>query len=110
MSVIRKWLLNNKNSRPPFLIPPLRSLGFKLDDELLTFTMFAVGFPIFFFLFIIYASIFNNKHSSISYFIGLLIGIIPFFIIIFFYCKRKLKIIRNYRLDFIGEKVVGQEL
>ena len=48
---IRKWILNNKNSRPPFLTPPLRApgeaIGFKLDDELMNFTLFAIGVPIF---------------------------------------------------------------
>ena len=111
--MFRKFLLENKASRPPFLKAPLPLPGErvreKLDDELIGFAL-AVTFPLFLCMLIIYKTIFSAPLSHSLSFLVTIVTITPALIFVFIYGKKKVKNIRTYRLGFIGEQVVGQEL
>ncbi|MFA6294220.1 MAG: nuclease-related domain-containing protein [Victivallales bacterium] len=111
--MIRKLLLGNKESRPPFLKAPLPLPGEqvreKLEDELIGFTL-ALLFPFFLLILVIYNTIFCGTLPRYLSFCVSSITIIPALIVTFIYGIKRIKNIRTYRLGFIGEQVVGQEL
>jgi hypothetical protein len=111
--MIRKLLLGNKDSKPPFLKAPLPLPGEqvreKLEDELIGFSL-ALLFPLFLLFLVIYNTIFCGVVPRYLAFFVTLVTIIPFLIFACIYGLKRIKNIRTYRLGFIGEQVVGQEL
>lgn len=111
--MIRKLLLENKESKPPFLKAPLPLPGEqvreKLDDELIGFSL-AMTFPFFLLFLVIYNTIFCGEVPRYLSFLVTTITITPFLVFTFIYGMKRIKNIRTYRLGFIGEQVVGQEL
>ncbi|MFZ2655587.1 MAG: nuclease-related domain-containing protein [Victivallales bacterium] len=111
--MIRKLLFGNKDSRPPFLKAPLALPGErvreKLEDEVMGFAI-ALSIPIFLILLVIYKTIFSAPLSHNLSFLVHSITTVPFFLFFYIYGKKKIKNIRTYRLGFIGEQVIGQEL
>ncbi len=111
--MFRKFLLGNKKSRPPFLKAPLALPGErvreKLDDEIIGFVC-AFFISLFLFLFVIYKTIFSGTLSHYLSFRVNFILAVPFLLFFYFHGKKKLKNVRAYRLGFIGEQVIGQEL
>ena len=111
--MIRKLLFGNKESRPPFLKAPLALPGErvreKLEDELIGFSI-ALFYPVVLFGLVIYKTIFPDNISHSWSFLLYAVSIMPVLLFICFYIMKRIKNIRTYRLGFIGEQVVGQEL
>ena len=111
--MLRKWLLGSKDSRPPFLKPPLAFPGDRLrdmlDENIFRFSI-AATLPIVLFLVLIYNTIFSGKLSHLNSFLIHLAALSPFFVISFYFARKSRKEIKNYRLGYIGEQVIGQEL
>lgn len=115
MNILRKWLLHKKGVKLPFTKPPLRApgetLGFKFDDELLNFAMFAVALPVVVILFGIFKVLFVSSKLSLEINIGIQLSvIIPILVGVSIYGRKKVRLIRNYYIGYTGERVIGQQL
>ncbi len=112
MNFIIKKLLNQKGKRQPFLKAPLNAPGQStrndLDDILLAFVMFYLGVPLLVFFFVIGPNILRGQLFYV--FIQILSLVSIFLFMFFLHGKRLLRKLRNYRIGYLGEVVIGQEL
>ena len=69
MIVLRKWLLNTKNTRSPFIRPPLNSPGEtlvnKLDDLLMNLSVLMIS-PIMFLIIMVWVFLTSDSQVSLS--------------------------------------------
>ena len=111
--MLRKFLFENRESRTPFLKPPLTLPGErvreKLEDELMRLVLI-ITLPLCLFIILIYKTIFSAPLSHSLSFLVHAIVIMPFLLLALFYGRKTIRIIRTYRLGFTGEQIVGQEL
>ncbi|GEM_PF-1122875 len=112
-NILRKLILGRKESRQPFMKPPLaipgESLREKLDDELFGFAL-ALYIPFLLFLLVVYKTIFSAPLSHLLSFWVYMITSLPVLLVAILYGRRKIRKILTYRQGFMGEQIIGQEL